>query len=110
MPPIADSILILLLLTNFFILGTSTLRSAIRGVALQGVLLSLLPLFVESEATLRLFFLVAATAVVKGAVIPGMLLKALRDVHIRHEIEPYLGFVPVLFLCAAGTAAALLFA
>ena len=47
MPPIADSILILLLLTNFFILGTSTLRSAIRGVALQGVLLSLLPLFVD---------------------------------------------------------------
>ena len=52
MPPIADSILILLLLTNFFILGTANLRSAIRGVALQGLLLGVLPLFVESQATL----------------------------------------------------------
>jgi hydrogenase-4 component E len=110
MPPIADSILILLLLTNFFILGTANLRSAIHGVALQGILLGILPLFVESEPTLRLVAIVAATAVVKGAVIPGLLLKALRDVHIRHEVEPYLGFVPTLFLCAIGTALALLFA
>ena len=110
MPPIADSILILLLLTNFFILGTSNLRSAIHGVALQGILLSVLPLFVESEATLRLVAIVAATLAIKGAVIPGLLLKALRDVHIRHEVEPYLGFVPTLFLCAIGTALALLFA
>jgi hydrogenase-4 component E len=110
MPPIADSILILLLLTNFFILGTANLRSAIHGVALQGLLLGVLPLFVESEATLRLVAIVAATAVVKGAVIPALLLKALRDVHIRHEVEPYLGFVPTLFLCAIGTALALLFA
>jgi hydrogenase-4 component E len=110
MPPIADSILILLLLTNFFILGTANLRSAIHGVALQGILLGILPLFVESEPTLRLVAIVAATAIVKGAVIPGLLLKALRDVHIRHEVEPYLGFVPTLFLCAIGTALALLFA
>jgi hydrogenase-4 component E len=110
MPPIADSILILLLLTNFFILGTANIRSAIRGVALQGLLLGVLPFFVESQATVRLVLLVIATAVIKGAVIPGLLMKALRDVHIRHEVEPYLGFVPTLFLCAVGTALALLFA
>lgn len=110
MPPIADSILILLLLTNFFILGTANLRSAIHGVALQGFLLGILPLFVESEATLRLIAIVVATAAIKGVVIPRLLLKALRDVHIRHEVEPYLGFVTSLFLCAIGTALALLFA
>lgn len=110
MPPIADSILILLLLTNFYILGTANLTSAIRGVALQGLLLGVLPLFVESELTLRLGAMVVATAAIKGIMIPGLLMKALRDVHIRHEVEPYLGFVPTLFLCAIGTAFALLFA
>ena len=50
--------LILLLLTNFFILGTANLRSAIRGVALQGLLLGVLPFFVESQATVRLVLLV----------------------------------------------------
>jgi hydrogenase-4 component E len=105
----ADSILIVLLLTNFFILGTANLRSSIRVVALQGVLLSLLPLFVESQATVRLLLLVLFTAGIKGALIPALLLKAIRDVHIRHEVEPYLGVIPSLFLCAIGTGMALLF-
>jgi hydrogenase-4 component E len=105
----ADSILIVLLLTNFFILGTANLRASIRVVAVQGVLLSLLPLFVESHATVRLLTLVFATAAIKGALIPALLLKAIRDVHIRHEVEPYLGFIPSLFLCAIGTGMALLF-
>lgn len=105
----ADSILIVLLLTNFFILGTANLRASIRVVAVQGVLLSLLPLFVESHATVRLLLLMFATAAIKGALIPALLLKAIRDVHIRHEVEPYLGFIPSLFLCAIGTGAALLF-
>jgi len=105
----ADSILIILLLTNFFILGTANLRASIRVVALQGVLLSMLPLFVESEATVRLLLLVFATVAIKGALIPALLLKAIRDVHIRHEVEPYLGFIPSLFLCAIGTGLALLF-
>jgi hydrogenase-4 component E len=105
----ADSILIVLLLTNFFILGTANLRASIRVVALQGVLLSLLPLFVESQATVRLLLLVSFTAGIKGALIPALLLKAIRDVHIRHEVEPYLGVIPSLFLCAIGTGMALLF-
>jgi len=106
---VADSILIVLLLTNFFILGTANLRASIRVVAVQGVLLSLLPLFVESHATVRLLLLVFVTAAIKGALIPALLLKAIRDVHIRHEVEPYLGFIPSLFLCAIGTGMALLF-
>jgi len=105
----ADSILIVLLLTNFFILGTANLRASIRVVAVQGVLLSLLPLFVESHATVRLLLLVFMTAAIKGVLIPALLLKAIRDVHIRHEVEPYLGFIASLFLCAIGTGAALLF-
>lgn len=110
MPPLADSILIVILLTNFFVLGTASLRAAIRAVAIQGVLLSFLPLFVESAATPRLIILVAFTIAAKGALIPGLLLKALREVHIRHEVEPYIGFVASVFLCAGGTTLALLFA
>lgn len=109
MPNIADPILIVLLLTNFFILGTANLRASIRAVAVQGILLSLLPLQVESHPTVRLFLLMGATMAIKGFVIPALLLKALRDVHIRHEVEPYLGFVPSLLLCAVSTALALLY-
>lgn len=109
MPNFSDPVLIILLLTNFFILGTANLSAAIRAVALQGLLLSVLPLQVESQPTLRLLLIVAVTMAIKGFVIPALLLKALRDVHIRHEVEPYLGFVPSLLMCAIGTGMALLF-
>ncbi|MGA7616467.1 MAG: hydrogenase [Thermoanaerobaculia bacterium] len=105
-----DGILILLLLTNFFILGTASLRAAIRAVAIQGLILGVLSLWGESELTVRLALFVAATVAVKAILIPGLLQKAIRDVHIRHEVEPFLGFVPSLFLCAVGTGLAILFA
>jgi hydrogenase-4 component E len=110
MSNVADSILIVLILTNFFILGTPSLRASIRAVAVQGILLSMLPLYVETHFTLRLIALVMATAAIKGIVIPALLLKAIRDVHNRHEVEPYLSHVATLFLCATGTGLALLFA
>lgn len=109
MTNLSDPILIVLLLTNFFILGTASLRASIRAVAIQGVLLSALPLQVESHPTLRLILLVLVTMLVKGLVIPMLLFKAVRDVHIRHEVEPYLGFIPSLLLCVSGTGLALLF-
>jgi hydrogenase-4 component E len=46
----------------------------------------------------------------KGLILPGLLQKAIRDVHIRHEVQPYVGFVPSLFLGAAGTGLAVIFA
>jgi hydrogenase-4 component E len=105
----ADSILIVVLLSNLLVLGTASLKASIRAVAAQGVLMAVLALFVESHATLRLGLLVLAVAAVKGVVIPRLFLKALRDVHIRHEVEPFVGFIPSLFLCAGGTALAVLF-
>jgi hydrogenase-4 component E len=39
-----------------------------------------------------------------------MLYRALREVHIQHEVEPYLGLVPSVLLCAVGTGATTLFA
>jgi hydrogenase-4 component E len=111
MPQGADAILILVLIVNFVVLGTASLRTCIRAVAVQGSLISILPLLIESGSSgLRLTLLVCATAALKGVAIPSMLFKAMRDVHIRHEVEPYLGFVTSVFLCAVGTGAALLFA
>ncbi len=104
-----STILILSVIMNFFALGSSNLRSLIRAVAIQGLLVSIFPLALSQTPSLRLFVLVAVSATIKGFVIPSMLFRALREVHIRHEAEPFLGLVPSILLCAAGTAFALLF-
>ena len=105
-----DPILVVLLMLNFLLLGTSRLRTAITVSALQGVLLAVLTLVVHGAPALRPLAVAAAAIGIKGVLIPGMLHRALRDAAIRKEIEPYVSFVTSLVLGAAATGAAVLFA
>ena len=50
--------------------------------------------------------LAAGALVVKGVVIPGMMLWAMREAAIRRELEPIVGFVPSMVLGAVGVAVA----
>ena len=106
----ADLFLVLVILMNFVALGTSSMRFCIRAVTIQGVLLSLLPILVHRSAGWHAVVIAIGAAALKGVLIPSLLLKAMRDVHIRHEVEPHVGYVPSLFLCAVGTGLATLFA
>lgn len=110
MTEIVPSILILSVIMNFVTLGSSNLKGCIRAAAIQGFLLSIFPLAFTHSFSLRLILMVLVSATVKGFLIPATLFRALRDVHIRHEVEPYLGFIPSLLLCSIGTGLALLFA
>jgi hydrogenase-4 component E len=44
-------LLLLVVLTNFAVLGSSRLSACIRAIAVQGALLGLLPWLIEGEAT-----------------------------------------------------------
>lgn len=110
MPQAASSVLILAVMMNFLALGSSNLTACIRAVAFQGLFVSLFPLLFSTSPNLRLLGLVLVAGLVKAVLIPKMLFRALREVHIRHEVEPYLGLVSSVLLLAAGTGAAAIFA
>ena len=100
---LADQLLVLVLLINFISLGTSRLIFSIRAVAVQGVILGILPGLMHPFS----WHLVAITVViiaVKGFVIPLLLSRAVRSAEIRREFEPFLGYVPTLLLGAIFTA------
>ena len=105
----AASLLILAVVMNFLAIGTGSLRACIRAAALQGFLVSVFAL-IFTGVTVRLALLVLVAAIIKAVVIPSMLFRALREVHIRHEVEPYLGLVPSVLMCAVGTGLAMVFA
>ena len=105
-----DPLLVLILMLNFLILGTSRLRAAINASAAQGVLIGVLTVFVHGSPAMRPIVLGAAAAAIKGLLIPGMLMRALRDAAIHREIEPYISFLTSLLLGAVATGAAVLFA
>lgn len=106
----ADTLLVILLLANFFLLGTSRLRALINGSAAQGVLLGVLVLAVHEEVTLQAGLIALGTVLLKSLVIPQMLNRALRDAEIHREVEPVVGFVPSLLLGGLGTGLSLVFA
>jgi len=105
-----NALLVFVLLLNLFLLGTSRIRALINGAALQGVLLSVMPLLVQKHFGMLPPLIAIATLILKGSVIPTMLLKALRDAQIKREVEPLIGLVPTMLLGALGTAISIAFA
>jgi hydrogenase-4 component E len=109
MSPLVSPLLVVVLLLNLFMLGTSRLRAVINGSAAQGVVLGVVTFAVHGEIHVQTVLVAGGAILIKGVVIPFMLLRAMRDAGIRREVEPFIGFVPSLVLGAAGTALALLF-
>lgn len=103
----ADAILVILLVLNFFVLGSARIRSIIYTVAAQGILLGLLPMMVHGELGVREALVSAGAIGLKGVVIPRMLLRAMADLPIRREIEPLVGFKASLLLGAVAVGASM---
>jgi len=110
MSHVVDPVLVLVLLANFFLLGTSRLRAIINGTALQGLLLGTLALLVHHEVGVRPVLLAVGATAIKAVVIPWLLARAMREAAIRREVEPFIGYIPSLVLGAIGTGLAMLFA
>jgi hydrogenase-4 component E len=65
----------------------------IRAAALQGALLALIAVMLRAqELELGYAALGLGTAVLKGLALPALLLRALRQVEIRREVEPLVGY------------------
>ncbi len=89
----ADAVLVFLVLTNLVLLGSSRLAACIRVCAFQGLLLGALTILVQAdELTLRGMLLAVGSMVVKGAVFPWLLFRALREANVRREEEPFVGY------------------
>lgn len=104
-----DPLLILALALNFVALGVSRLRGLIDAVALQGIFIGLLPVFVHSDIGVRGILLMAVTIGLKGFVLPRFLVHAMREANIQHEVTPVVNFMTSLLLGAIGTGLAIVF-
>jgi len=101
-----EVILVLVVVTNLKLLGSSRLGASIRGVAMQGVLLGLLPLLAHAETlSARYVALAVGTMAVKGLVFPWLLFRAVREAEVTREVEPYVGYVASLLVGVAALGA-----
>jgi hydrogenase-4 component E len=105
-----DPLLIAALALNFAALGVSRIRAVINTVALQGMVLGFLPLFMpHHEFAFRNILLIVVTVGLKGFIIPWFLVRAMREADIQHEVRPVVNYMTSLLLGAIGTSLALVF-
>lgn len=104
----APLVLLLVVLSDLAVLGTTRLTTCIRAVAAQGLFLSLLPLLVVRSPSIHAVSLAFGTALVKAVLLPGLLVWAMREAAVRREVEPSIG--PVASLLLGTSAVALAFA
>ena len=86
-----------LIFTNILLLGSSRLAFYVQVVALQGLLLGSLTLFLHKGALEpRVVALAISTTVLKGLVFPWLLFRAMREVQVKREVEPLVGYTASL--------------
>ncbi|MDD5307524.1 MAG: hydrogenase [Deltaproteobacteria bacterium] len=92
METFTDNILAVLLFTDLLLVGMSRLSGCISLVAVQGVLVGLLPLFSPEHVNPRSIVFFVVVCALKGVVFPVVLSRAMRSVNARREVEPFVGF------------------
>jgi hydrogenase-4 component E len=110
MPELLNLLLVIVLLFNFLMLGTSRLRAVIDAAAAQGILLGLAYLAMHGASGVRALALGLAMIGIKGLLIPRILRDALRSQGIRREVEPFVSFTTSLLLGALATGLSVVFA
>lgn len=103
-----DTVLVLLILTNLHLLGSSRINACIRTVAAQAVLLGAISLLAQhGHVGVRLMLLAAASIATKACILPWLLRRAVREAGVRTEVEPIVGFTTSLLFGLGLLAAAL---
>ncbi len=94
-----DAAIALVVLSNLRLLSTSRLVASIRTVAVQGILLGLIPLLAHAgDLSLRVVLQGGVSIITKGVVFPWLLTRAVRGADIRRELDPIVGYTPSLLI------------
>ncbi|HZI94168.1 MAG TPA: hydrogenase [Patescibacteria group bacterium] len=93
MGQLTELLLIAVVMADLFALASSRLGALIRIVALQGVVLGIIPLVADpTELTLRAALLSVLSLALKGFIFPILLFRATRQDAVRREVAPYVGY------------------
>ncbi len=87
-----DTILALALLSVLLSFGSSRLPTLIKVLAFQGVVVSIVPLFIGHHMTTGGIIFALATLLIRGIVIPLSIYLVIKKVDIDREVEPILGY------------------
>jgi hydrogenase-4 component E len=96
----ASAVLVIILLTVLFSLGSDRLMALVKLMALQGIMVSIINLFVLPHDNLlgTGLILFAAMLLIKGLIIPGLMYTAVKKLSIQREAKPIIGYHASIFI------------
>lgn len=90
--------LILLLVTDLWLLSTGRTRTSIRIIAVQGIVVSALPFLVADAFTWHIAALACGSLVLKGLLFPYVLTRTARRSRAEHEPRPFIPYPAAVLL------------
>ena len=93
----SNALLALTLLSVLLSLASHRLVALVKIMAFQGIVVSLIPLFLEQHMTMGSILMLQVMILIKGFLIPGFIYVAVKKIKIRREIEPIIGYHASLF-------------
>ncbi|MFH2065106.1 MAG: NADH-quinone oxidoreductase subunit K [Pseudomonadota bacterium] len=87
-----DTALSLVILSALFSFASSRLPGLIKVLAFQGVVVSLVPLFIGHQMTSGGVSFTLTTMIIRGLIIPLSIYLVIKKVAIRREVEPIIGY------------------
>lgn len=96
MSTFSDALLALTLLSVLLSLASHRLVALVKIMAFQGIVVSLIPLFLE-HMTMGSILMLQVMILMKGLLIPGFIYVAVKKIKICREIEPIIGYHASLF-------------
>ncbi len=104
---IIDGLAAAILLTTFLAIASNRMFSLVRLFALQSIALGLLAMAVAfTTSALHIYAVAVLTIVIKGLIIPWMLLYVMEKIRTTKDVEPLASIPLSLLLCGALTAVA----
>jgi hydrogenase-4 component E len=94
-----DILLSFVLLSVLISFGTSRLVVMIRIVALQGVVVSVAPFFLEHSMTMGTLVFTVSILLIRGVIIPWSIYAVIRKMGIKRALETNVGYSASLFFC-----------
>lgn len=101
MQTLSELLAIGLILLNFRLLGASRMRSCVWALAIQALLLNILPLLSSTPRDPWVIGMIAGSTAIKAGILPALVMQAIRRTRVVNEIEPIVGYTKSLMAGAA---------
>ena len=86
-------LLIILLFLNLYILSSSSIKTCIKIIAVEGFIIGALSLLLHGD-TLSYFSILigVSTIIIKAFILPYLIFRSLKTVNIKREFEPFISY------------------